>query len=54
MKYTNGNDSEKSKLNDDANDIIKILEELGEMEYSDYKPEETYRFFEKSRGKCIE
>jgi hypothetical protein len=29
----------------------KFLVQLGELPYSDYEPEESYRFYERSRGK---
>lgn len=54
MKYSesnNNNNSNNLSAAERAQLMIKYLEKLSNMEYSDYKPEESYSVYERSRGK---
>lgn len=49
-------DSNKNNLTPEekAENMTNFLKKLGELEYSNYKPDESFRLFEKMRGKGYE
>jgi hypothetical protein len=49
--YNDNNNDQNLTPEEKAQIMIKYLKKLGELTYSNYKTEESYRFFEQLRGK---